>query len=128
MSILQEFDYETYTNLEVIAVNQDPLGVQGHVIWNNCPPYNPATPTSSVPACQQIWARPLADGSFAVAFANFDTVPTVLVCDAACFGAIGMSSALVRDLWAHEDIGLLTNLTVPLGGDGSSAIYRFYPQ
>mmetsp|Transcript_621 Transcript_621/g.2125 ORF Transcript_621/g.2125 Transcript_621/m.2125 type:complete len:472 (+) Transcript_621:15-1430(+) len=34
-------DFETYSNEEVIAINQDPLGVQGTVVWSNCPPFEP---------------------------------------------------------------------------------------
>ena len=41
------------TNLEAIAVNQDPLGVQGHVVWND--------------GNVSLWAgKPLFDGSLAV--------------------------------------------------------------
>ena len=41
------------TNLEAIAVNQDPLGVQGHVVWND--------------GNISLWAgKPLFDGSRAV--------------------------------------------------------------
>jgi len=31
-------DLETYLNDEVIAIDQDPLGKQGVVVWSNCPP------------------------------------------------------------------------------------------
>ena len=45
---MQDWDYETYTNTEVVAIDQDPLGVQGTVIWENCQSY------SGVPPCQQV--------------------------------------------------------------------------
>ena len=34
-------DLATYSNEEVIAVNQDRLGTQGWVVWQNCPPFEP---------------------------------------------------------------------------------------
>lgn len=34
-------DLATYSNEEVIAVNQDPLGLQGAVVWSNCPAFEP---------------------------------------------------------------------------------------
>lgn len=34
---MSSFDLETYTNSEAIAVSQDPLAVQGSVIWGDCP-------------------------------------------------------------------------------------------
>lgn len=34
-------DLETYTNTEVIAIDQDPLGVQGQPVWSNCPRFEP---------------------------------------------------------------------------------------
>jgi hypothetical protein len=30
-------DVETYSNKEVIAVDQDALGIQGQIVWENCP-------------------------------------------------------------------------------------------
>ena len=44
----QAFDLETYTNSEVVAIDQDTLGVQGQVIWENC------QTLSGVPPCQQV--------------------------------------------------------------------------
>jgi len=34
-------DLETYLNAEVIAIDQDPLGVQGVPVWSNCPAFAP---------------------------------------------------------------------------------------
>jgi len=34
-------DLATYTNSEVIAISQDPLGQQGTVAWSSCPPFVP---------------------------------------------------------------------------------------
>jgi len=79
------------TNPEVLAVDQDSLGAQGIVVWE---------PTPEV----QVWAKPLADGSRAVALLNRAGVPTRIT---AYFHRVGVrtDSATVRDLWAHADRG-----------------------
>ncbi|HKS92067.1 MAG TPA: glycoside hydrolase family 27 protein [Tepidiformaceae bacterium] len=77
------------TNPEVIAVDQDPKGVQGHRIWEQGP--------------YEVWMKPLADGSKAVGLFNRgEDTETVAV----NFGDLGISgSATVRDLWARRDLG-----------------------
>ena len=117
---MQAWDLETYTNTEVVVIDQDPLGVQGTVIWQNCNSF------SGVPPCQQIWARPLADGSWGVCAINYDTVEANIYCDATCFGAMGMSSGSVRDVWAHEELGVFSNLNITIGANGASRSFRIY--
>ena len=76
-------------NRDVIAVNQDSLGVQGHMISNSR-------------ALLQVWSKPLKDGSMAVVMLNRATVPARINAD---FVSMGMTSGSrrVRDLWAHKD-------------------------
>jgi alpha-galactosidase len=89
-------------NTEVIAIDQDRLGIQGHRVG---PP--------------QIWARPLTGGAVAVALFNYVTddeaEPLTLR-----FKDVGFSGPVhVRDLWAHRDLGVLHRsytVTVPQGG------------
>lgn len=84
---------EILTNREVIAVDQDSLGAQGYLV-------------QSGPPERQVWAKPLADGSRAVALLNRgDTVTTIT----ATWPRIGLrsDSAMVRDLWAHQDLGTM---------------------
>ena len=78
-------------NPEVIAVDQDSLGVQGVDVWE---------PTPEI----QVWAKPLADGSAAAALLNRAGVATTIT---APFHRLGLSadSGAVRDLWAHADRG-----------------------
>jgi alpha-galactosidase len=82
-------------NKEVIAVDQDSLGVQGLVVQN----YPPEL---------QVWAKPLKDGSVAVVLFNRASVPTNMT---ASLGRVGIHtrSATVRDLWAHKDMGTVEN-------------------
>jgi alpha-galactosidase len=76
-------------NREVISVDQDAKGVQGHRVWQEGP--------------LEIWARPLADGSQAVGLFNRGegNLPMTLK-----FSDIGMRQpAKLRDLWEHKDLG-----------------------
>ena len=80
---------EMLTNGEVLAVDQDSKGVQGHRIWEEGP--------------LEIWAKPLADQSQAVALFNRSEASLKMTLD---FKAIGFSGAAkLRDLWEHKDIG-----------------------
>ncbi|MGH7646579.1 MAG: hypothetical protein ACREND_00565, partial [Gemmatimonadaceae bacterium] len=81
----------TLTNREVIAVDQDSLGAQGILV-------------SESPPELQVWAKPLRDGSRAIALLNRSAAPARIT---AYFSRAGLKSdtVLVRDLWAHEDVG-----------------------
>jgi alpha-galactosidase len=82
---------EILTNREVIAVDQDSLGAQGILV-------------SEGPPERQVWAKPLRDGSRAVALLNRGDAPLSIGAD---FRRIGLhtDSAIVRDLWARADRG-----------------------
>jgi alpha-galactosidase len=77
------------TNPEVIAIDQDAAGKQGHRIMEQ--------------GAIVLMMKPLADGSKAVGFFNREQgVVTVTV----QFADIGLAaSASVRDLWARKDLG-----------------------
>lgn len=80
-------------NTEVIAVDQDPLGIQGTPIWDSG-------------RGQQVWLKPLADGSRAVVlFNSAGTAADISV----TWEMIGLpaGAAHVRDLWAHADRGAI---------------------
>jgi alpha-galactosidase len=82
---------EMLTNREVLAVDQDARGVQGHRIWEEGP--------------LEIWAKPLADQSQAVGLFNRSEAALTMTLD---FKAIGLSPpAKVRDLWEHKDIATM---------------------
>ncbi len=91
------------TNREVIAIDQDPLGVEGHRVWQVGP--------------IQIWVKPLADGSKAVGIFNTGEPQEPVTVQ---FRDLGVGkSAMVRDLWAGKDLGRLQNsftATVPTHG------------
>jgi len=74
---------------ELIAVNQDPRGVQGYIIFNRdeCEIYN----------------KPLADGTTAVMLLNKGREPADVTVH---WEEIGLSGRQpVRDLWARQDLG-----------------------
>jgi len=80
---------ETLTNPEVVAVDQDPLGIEGHRVWQEGP--------------LEVWMKPLSDGSKAVGLFNRSGSGLPI---RVRFGAIGVGhSALVRDLWTRKDLG-----------------------
>jgi alpha-galactosidase len=82
---------EILTNREVIAVDQDPLGMQGRKVTDDGP--------------REVWVKPLADGSKAVILWNRGSEPSSF---AATWEAIGLfpgTKALVRDLWTKADVG-----------------------
>jgi alpha-galactosidase len=91
------------TNREVIAVDQDPKGIQGHRVWQQGP--------------MEIWMKPLADGSKAVGMFNRDEHDMTITLN---FSDIGITGpAKLRDLWAHQDLGTFTGsytTTVPRHG------------
>ena len=77
------------TNPEVIAVDQDAKGVQGHRVWDEGP--------------LEIWAKPLADGSAAVGLFNRGESELKMTLELKLTGVTG--PARVRDLWRHRDLG-----------------------
>ncbi len=96
---------EILLNKEVIAVDQDSLGIQGKIV-------------QASPSELQVWVKPLQDGSRAVLLFNRASVPSLIT---ARFGTIGLKEkkARVRDLWAHTEQAVVENFssaTVPSHG------------
>src|SRR5258708_957891 len=81
------------TNPEVIAVDQDAKGVQGHRVWDEGP--------------LEIWVKPLADGSQAAGLFNRGESALKITLDFKTIGA--PASGKLRDLWAHKDLGTVQN-------------------
>jgi alpha-galactosidase len=82
-------------NREVIAIDQDPLGLQGRIIIDRG--YG-----------GQVWLKPLADGSKAVAFLNLSGGELALNVRWSQID-VPAGPARVRDLWAHRDLGVHTD-------------------
>jgi hypothetical protein len=87
-------------------------------------------PTNAI--CENIWARPLADGSVALAMVN-QGADSSITCNATCFAAAGLGSAKkikVRDMIAHADLPQLSPpfvLSASVLGQGAAAAFRLTP-
>jgi alpha-galactosidase len=95
------------TNPEVISVDQDSAGIQGHRVWKEGP--------------LEVWVKPLADGSKAVAFFNRGLSDLPIT---ASFADIGVGGhAQIRDLWAQKELGsFATQFTAKVPHHGAAMI------
>ncbi|MGQ9801860.1 MAG: glycoside hydrolase family 27 protein [Candidatus Saccharicenans sp.] len=100
---MSESTRQILTNLEAIAVDQDPLGIQGRLIRKD--------------GQVSIWGRKkLFDGSQAVLIFNQDHSPSQATISWDEFGFSRQKALYVRDLWKHQTTGPITrglSLTVP---------------
>jgi alpha-galactosidase len=78
-------------NHDVIAVDQDALGIQGHRV--------------SQQGDLEVWAKPLADGGRAVLLWNRGEAPATIAADWTTLGLPKSVRVQVRDLWQHRDLG-----------------------
>jgi alpha-galactosidase len=83
---------ETLTNREVIAVNQDALGVQGGKLRDD--------------GSEEVWAKPLAGGDKAVILLNRGETPVRIQVRWSELG-FPQGSVRVRDLWQKKDLGAI---------------------
>ena len=85
---------EILTNGEVIGVNQDKLGHEGHRVKKN--------------GDLEVWAKRLADGSRAVILLNRSAAESEISVGWEEIGYPTHLPAKVHDLWAHKDVGTST--------------------
>ena len=78
-------------NKEVIAVDQDPLGIQGHRVWKD--------------GDREVWVKPLSGGEKAVLLFNRGEAPASITATSDQLGWPAGVRARVRDLWAHQHSG-----------------------
>ena len=81
---------ETLTNREVIAVDQDALGIQGHKVRDD--------------GQEEVWAKPLSGGAMAVILFNRGEAPVRIQVKWSELGWAA-SKVAVRDLWSKADVG-----------------------
>ncbi len=82
---------EILTQKEVIAVDQDPAGIEGHRVRKD--------------GDSEVWAKPLRDGSRAVIFLNRGIADKEITVSWEDLGYPAHLSARVRDLWQAKDMG-----------------------
>ena len=80
------------TNKEVIALDQDPLGVQGHRVVKD--------------GNAEVWLKTLSGGAVAVLLFNRGDEPATIRASAEQIGWPATQRVHVRDLWAHRDVRL----------------------
>jgi alpha-N-acetylgalactosaminidase len=122
---LPEESREILQNQEVIAVNQDKLGVQGRLV---------TALVSSLSDCPKettkyIFLKPLSTNSVAVAMLNTGSGGTPEDMSI-MFKDVGVSTdkAAVRDLFAHRDLGVFnSSVTVSVNPSGSVRLLLLTP-
>jgi alpha-galactosidase len=90
------------TNPEVIAIDQDPAGLQGDRFAAEGP--------------LETWVKPLSGGAKAVGLFNLADFPEAMSVDAAALGFKGPVKA--RDLWTHSDLGSRATYSAVVPGHG----------
>lgn len=98
-------------NKDIVALDQDFAGVQGHKVRDD--------------GDTEVWAKPMSDGSAAVVLFNRGLTGTTMTSSAAELGLSGKDFR-VRDLWTGADTESTGTLraTVPSHG---SAVFRVWP-
>ena len=77
-------------NKEVIAVDQDPLGIQGRRVWKD--------------GDRELWVKPLSGGGRAVLLFNRGSAPAEIAFTWEQLGYPSRLKAKLRDLWKHQDL------------------------
>jgi alpha-galactosidase len=100
-------------NKEVVAIDQDRLGAQGHRVWKD--------------GDREVWMKPLAGGGRALLLFNRGETPATIRATAEQLSYPASLRAKVRDLWAHKDLprwsGAIEATVEPHG----IAMYRLEP-
>ncbi|MHB1468619.1 MAG: glycoside hydrolase family 27 protein [Solirubrobacteraceae bacterium] len=109
---LSQKSLQTLTNKEVIAVDQDPGGVQGTLV--------------SASGEAQVWSRPLSDGSFAVALFNRGKGSTPIATSATAVGLPAAPGYTVRNLWTGASSETTGPIEATVSTD-STVLLRVYP-
>lgn len=97
------------TNPEILAIDQDPAGIQGTVLASQ--------------GSGQVWVKPLANGDRAVALLNRGTTPVTLSTTAGAVGLPVASSYNLRDVWQHSTTETAGRIAATVPGD-SVVVYR----
>ncbi|KAI4384579.1 hypothetical protein MLD38_002710 [Melastoma candidum] len=109
--------FELLANKEVIAVNQDSLGVQGRKVH-----------TSGTDGCAQVWAGPLSENRLVVGLWNRCSESTKVTAPWAALGLEDTTSVYIRDLWQHVELDGSTVLSFAVTVDSHDCrLFTFTP-
>ncbi|HEU4354446.1 MAG TPA: glycoside hydrolase family 27 protein, partial [Actinomycetota bacterium] len=92
LTAMDGYTVETLTNTEVIALNQDVLGIQAARVRKD--------------GDTEVFAKPLQNGDWGVALLNRGSEDAEIGVGWQSDLAADWSAATVRDLWAHQDLGV----------------------
>jgi len=95
ISTMNDTIKEILTAPEIIAIDQDSLGIQGTRIKNN--------------AGLQVWQKPLKDGSIAVALLNVTNASAAMHVTLEEIGFKKNVASSVRDVWNRKDLEAVTD-------------------
>jgi alpha-galactosidase len=101
------------TNPEAISVDQDPLGKQGNRVARA--------------ASTEVWRKPLANGSMAIALLNRGPQEATITADSKAIGVASNKSLTVRDLWQHKDLGVFKEQITLSVGPHATVLLRATP-
>jgi len=104
---------EILLNKEVIAVDQDPLGVAASRIWKD--------------GDAEVWVRPLKGGGRAVVLFNRSTSPREIAVTWEQLHYPDSLKAKLRDLWQHKDIGTVAGRTSAVVGGHAVVMLTITP-
>jgi alpha-galactosidase len=100
-------------NRDVIAIDQDKLGVQGRRVWKD--------------GDSEVWVKPLSGGARALLLFNRADAPATIRATADQLGWPAAVRARVRDLWTHKDIGRWSGAIEATVEPHGVAMYRIAP-
>lgn len=101
------------TNHELIAINQDKLGVQGN--------------KTKVDGTNEIWSGPLSGGSYAVLLLNRGNTATNITASWSDFGLDPDKEADVRDIWKMKDLGSMKTRVTAMVESHGVAMFKITP-
>ncbi|MDR9855490.1 NPCBM/NEW2 domain-containing protein [Paenibacillus sp. VCA1] len=108
---------DIYTNREVIAVNQDPIGIQGH-------------PIKQQNDGSMVLLKPMANGDKAVVFFNSSDAALNVEISLSQLGipfSVDMKTYTVRNLWTHETATTTDKISASVPSHGIM-MYRISPE
>ncbi|CAK9135882.1 unnamed protein product [Ilex paraguariensis] len=109
---------EIISNKEVIAINQDPLGVQGRKVY-----------VSGEDGCLQIWAGPLSGHRLVVVLWNRCSKSATITAGWDALGLESSTNVSIRDLWKHKLVSSTTMASYSALVDAHACeMYIFTPQ
>ncbi len=112
---MSAYTLETLTNDEIIALNQDPSGVQASRVVNDGDKY-------------QIFAKELEDGSWGIALLNRSSASHNMTVNWQQDLNVSWTVARVRNLWEHADKGEFTGSYTADVLSHEAVMLRIYPR